>query len=148
MSDPTKISDEQRAMEVLREQAEEISRLERSLAQQYGQEAQSIGKIDEHLVPREKLFSRRVLFGWAFGALIVVFVVRMVLPVVFDNVKESVVSKLGGPVRNTTVQPVVAPTPPTPPIVIPAPGTPAPTVPSANPAAPEAVKIHIKKITR
>ncbi len=116
MTEPTKMGEEERAREALREQTDEIARLERSLAKQYGQEAQSIEKIEEPSVPRERLFSRGVLFGWAFGALIVVFVVRMVLPVVFDNVKESVVSKLRGPVRNTTVQPVVTPTPPTPPV--------------------------------
>lgn len=139
----------------LHAQTEEINRLERLLAQQ-GQMPQPVAEIEQP-APKEKLFSRTTLFGWAFATLVVVFVIRMVLPVVFETVKESIVSSLKEPTSNTAA-PVVAPTPPTT-IVIPAPalpGTPAEPSATAAPAptataAPAAktgtqvIKVEVKK---
>lgn len=148
MSDPTKRSEEERAREMLREQGEEISRLERLLSQ-HAQDAQSLSEIEEPAAPRERLFSRKVLVGWALAALFAVFIVRMVLPIAFDTAKESVVTALKESAGNTTVAAPAVPTAPMPPAaVIPTPVAPAPTAPSSNPAAPEAVRIHIKKVTR
>ena len=91
MSDQTNRSDEQRSWEELSEQAEEIARLERALAQQFPNEAHSVTEIEEAPPANERLFSRRVLIGWAIAALLAVFVVRMVLPIVFTTVRESIV---------------------------------------------------------
>jgi hypothetical protein len=57
---------------------------------------------DRYLVPeepapvahQERLFSRRVLFGWAFATLVVVFAVTVILPMVAPIVKESVISSI------------------------------------------------------
>jgi hypothetical protein len=143
MSDPTRLPEKEQSLQA---QTEEINRLERMLAQ-HGQAAQSLAEVEEPAVS-EKLFSRRTLFGWAFATLLVVFVIRMVLPVVFQTVKESVISSMKESVGSTTVTPVVAPAPPT--TVIPAPAVPATpsepaatTAPAAKPGA--TVKVEVKK---
>lgn len=151
MSDPTRLSENEQTKATLLAQTEEIDRLERLLSQ-HGEAAHSIAEIEQPDATREKVFSRRTLFGWAFATLLVVFMIRMVLPVVFETVKDSVVSSLKESTGNTAVTPVVAPSPPTP-VVIPAPAVPAaPADPAATaaPATPGAtvVKIHIKKVPR
>lgn len=148
MSDPTRLPGEEQAKATLHAQTEEINRLEQLLARQ-GQSAQSVAEIEEPVAAQEKLFSRRTLFGWAFATLLVVFIIRMVLPVVFETVKESVVSSMKEASGNTAVTPVVAPAPPT--TVIRAPTVPAAPAEPAATAAPAAksgatvIKIEVKK---
>ncbi len=118
MSDPTRLSEEQQAKAALHAQTEEINRLERALAQQYGQDSLPVAPIEEPAAPRERLFSRKSLFGWAFATLVVVFIIRMVLPIVFTTVKESVVESVKQSMGIATVI------------------TPAPALPGATPAEP------------
>jgi hypothetical protein len=166
MSDPTRLSEEKQARSALHAQTEEINRLERALAQQYGQESQSVAPVEEPSAPGDRLFSRKALFGWAFGTLFVVFIIRMVLPLVFATVKESVVDSMKQSMGITTVYspalphagaapaaPAVPATPATPPAdaaPVVAPGThpTATTVaPSTKPAA-TVVKIHKVEIKK
>lgn len=111
MSDPTRLSDEERAREALRDQTDEARRLDPSWTDQIRDDQYPAPLPDEPVPSGERLFSRKVLFGWAFAALIFVFIIRMVLPVVFETVKETVVSKMREPTSNTAVQPVIAPVP-------------------------------------
>lgn len=169
MSDPTRLPEDEQAKATLQAQTEEINRLERALAQQYGQESQSLAPVEESSTPREKLFSRKTLFGWAFGTLFVVFMIRMVLPVVFATVKESVVDSMkqsmgistvysparppAGPVPAAPATPAIPATPPADatPVLAPGKDQPATTVaPSTKPGA-TVVKIHkveVKKLPR
>lgn len=166
MSDPTRLSEEERTR-ALQEQADEINRLERAISQQYGEASVPAAQVDEAPVSKERLFSRRTLFGWAFGTLFVVFMIRMVLPLVFATVKESVVESMkqsmgittvsspalppGGPASVTPVTPPVPATPPAGAAPVLAPAKPAtPVTPSAT-AGPTVVKIHkieVKKLPR
>lgn len=140
MSDPTRFSDEERAREALREQANEPRPLDPAWTDQIRNDQYPATLPDEPVIPAERLFSRKVLFGWAFAALVFVFIIRMVLPVVFETVKESVVSSMKESVHKTSGAAVVAPTPPT--SVTPA----LPEVP-AQPEAPVA-PAPVKKTSR
>lgn len=132
MSDPTRLPDPKEADATLHAQTEEINRLERLLAQQ-GRSA-PVAEIDEPAPPTEKLFSRRTLIGWAFATLVVVFIIRMVIPVAFETAKEEIISRMKEPTSNTDA-PVVAPAPTTT-VVIPAPAAPATPAAPAGTAAP------------
>jgi hypothetical protein len=165
MSDPTRLSEEERARAALQEQADEINRLERAISQQYGGAALPVAQTDDAPVAKERLFSRRTLFGWAFATLFVVFMIRMVLPLVFETVKESVVDSMKRSTGVTTVSspavPPVGPAPAAPATPATPPGDVAPVVapgkdaatavaPSAKPGA-TVVKIHkveVKKLPR
>ncbi len=48
------------------------------------------------LSPREPLFSRRVLFGWAFATLVVVFAITVILPMLVPLVRETVIESVVG----------------------------------------------------
>lgn len=134
MSDPTRLSEEEQARATLQAQTEEINRLERVLAHQYGDGALPVAPAEAAEPSRERLFSRRTLFGWAFATILVVFVIRMVLPVVFESVKDSIITSMREPTTNTAA-PVVVPTPP--PGAAPAlPAEPATPGATATPAAP------------
>ena len=136
MSDPTKSSDEARASEALREQTDVARQLDPAWMEQRHEDAYLAAEPEQLLAPRERLFSRKVLFGWAFAALLFVFIIRMVLPVVFDTVKESVITSMKESVHNTSGA-VVAPTPPIPPVP-PVPEvkiSPAPAAPVVAPSA-------------
>lgn len=123
MSDPTRLSDEEKARQAIREQADEITRLDALLSDQYGHEPYPVAQPADSAIRRERLFSRKVLFGWAFAALVVVFVVRMVLPIAFETAKESIISSMKESTGNTSVPPIVA-------SALPAPNA-APTAPAA-----------------
>jgi len=112
MSDPMRMSEEERARAALKEQADEINRLERAIAQQYGDAALPVPRVEDVTAPDERLFSRRTLIGWAIATLLIVFVIRMVLPVAFESAKESIVSSLKASTENTAA-PATATTPPT-----------------------------------
>ncbi|HUQ48111.1 MAG TPA: hypothetical protein VM053_07715 [Gemmatimonadaceae bacterium] len=139
MSDPTRLPEDEQTKATLQAQTEEINRLELLLAQ-HGQSAQSITESDEPPAP-ERLFSRKTLFGWAFATLLVVFLIRIVLPEVFETVKQEIRGHLDEP-RDNSAAPVVAPVPPTTTttttttrIVIPAPEVPEPPV----------IKVEVRK---
>ena len=132
MSDPTKLPEEERAREALREQADAANRLDPAWLDRYPDDAQLEAQPVPSAATRERLFSRKVLFGWAFAALVFVFIVRMVLPVVFETVKETVLSSMKASTSNSA-NPVLAPTPPA--TTLP----PIPAIP-AVPAAPTAVQ--------
>lgn len=110
MSDPTRPPEVEPTKAALHPETEEINRLEMLLAQ-HGQTAQALSEVEES--PQERLFSRKTLFGWAFGTLLVVFLIRMVIPIAFESAKDAVVSTLKEASENTAVTPVVAPAPPT-----------------------------------
>ncbi len=136
MTDPTRFSDEERAREAVRDRADEAKRLDSAWTDQINADQYPAALPDEQGVSGERLFSRKSLFGWAFAALIFIFIIRMVLPVVFETVKENVVAKMKESTHNTsgsgTGTAGVAPTPPTAPTSV----TPAlPEVP-AQPKAP------------
>jgi hypothetical protein len=61
---------------------------------QYSADQYLVPEEDGPVVHQERLFSRRVLFGWAFATLIVVFAVTVILPMVAPIVKESVISSI------------------------------------------------------
>jgi hypothetical protein len=150
MSDPTRLPEDEQAKATLHAQTEEINRLERLLSE-HGQTAQAITEVDEP-APPEKLFSRRTLFGWAFATLLIVFIIRMVLPVVFETVKDTVVTSMKESIGNTAVTPVVAPAPPTTVIPAPAPAPATPEVPGkpgtvapVTTTSTTIVKIDVKK---
>jgi hypothetical protein len=132
MSDLTRQSEEEQAKATLHAQTEEINRLERALAQQYGQDSLPVAPIEEPPVPRERLFSRKSLFGWAFATLVVVFIIRMVLPIVFTTVKESVVESVK---QSMGIRTVVSP-------ALPPAGaaTAAPAIPATPATPPDAAK--------
>jgi hypothetical protein len=85
---------------------------------------------DRYLVPdepppvfhQERLFSRRVLFGWAFATLVIVFAVTVILPMVAPLVRNTVTTSVLGRmkergmnvgVNGQPVEPVTAPEPST-----------------------------------
>ncbi|MEO7366938.1 MAG: hypothetical protein ABIZ36_03215 [Gemmatimonadaceae bacterium] len=157
MTDRARFSDDERAREAIRDQADEIRQLDSALSRQIRDDQYPATMPEEPAVFPERLFSRKVLFGWAFAALIFVFLIRMVLPVVFETVKESVVSSMKDATHNTGSSPgapVVAPTPPLPPTsVTPAvpevperPGAPTVAPPRNKPAT--AVQGPLKKSPR
>lgn len=140
MTDPTRLSDEKRAREALRDPADEATRLDPAWSDQINADQYPATLLEQQVLPGERLFSRKALFGWAFAALMFVFIIRMVLPVVFETVKENVVARMKESTHNTSGPSagaaVVAPTPPTSPTSV----TPAlPEVP-AQPEAPAPVK--------
>lgn len=93
-------------------------------------EPRSVDPIDE--VPpqpyvKERLFSRKVLIGWAAATLIVWFALTMIVPVVLESVGNEIRVKMREPSHNTAA-PVVAPVPPGLPAPVAPPGPIAPTV--------------------
>jgi hypothetical protein len=93
------------------------------------------------VVHQERLFSRRVLFGWAFATLVVVFAVTVILPMVVPRIKQTVIERVVGRmeqrgvrinVNGHTIEPVIPEIPEIP--AIPAvPAVPAvPTVPAVR----------------
>lgn len=114
MSDPTRSTEDARARAALHQQADAVNRLDPVWSPEYGDDAYLTSQPEEPVVPRERLFSRKVLFSWAIAALIFVFAIRVVMPVVFESVKEAVISSLKEPNANTSVSPVVAPALPAP----------------------------------
>ncbi len=86
-----------------------------------GLEPHSVASIDEfppEPYVKEKLFSRKVLIGWAAATLIVWFVLTMIFPIVLERVGDEIRLKMREPSHNTAapvVVPVVVPVPPVPP---------------------------------
>jgi len=103
---------------------------------QYSPEHYLVPEEDVPVVHQERLFSRRVLFGWAFATLIVVFAVTVILPMVAPIVKETVIERVVGRMqeRGMNVRVNGHPVAPAIPDVPPIPA--APVVP-AEPAAPD-----------
>jgi hypothetical protein len=149
MSDPTRLPEEEQTKPSLHAETEEINRLERLIAL-HDQAVQPVAEIDEPPVKQERLFSRKTLFGWAFGTIVVVFIIRMVLPAVFESVKSSIASSIKEAAENTAVTPVVAPAPPTSatPALPPKPAKPAAPAATAAPAGKSGatvIQIEVKK---
>lgn len=148
MSDPTRLDDEARAREALREQGDAARQLDPAWLEHQREDAFLSPQPEELDPPRERLFSRKVLFGWAFAALVFVFIIRMVLPVVFETVKESVITSMKESVHNTSGVPPAPPLPPLPPVPEVAPVTDAPVVAPAPVAHPATVQTPEKKTRR
>lgn len=143
MTDPTRFSDEERAREALRDQDEEARRHDPAWTDPRRADQYPTRLPDEAAARSERLFSRKALFGWAFGALVFVFIIRMVLPVALETAKESFVSSIKESVHNTegSGAAAAAPTPPTTPTSV------APVAPEA-PAKPEAPVPPVKTTKR
>jgi hypothetical protein len=62
----------------------------------YADERYLVPDEPEPVVHQERLFSRRVLFGWAFATLVVVFAVTVILPMVVPLVRETVIESVVG----------------------------------------------------
>jgi hypothetical protein len=115
---------------------------------QYSPDRYLVPEEDVPVVHQERLFPRRVLFGWAFATLIVVFAVTVILPMVLPIVKESVISSvmvqmkergMHGTINGRPVEPAIPDVPPIPPVPAVAGDAPAvtgePTAPT-HPASP------------
>ncbi len=76
---------------------------------------------------KERLFSRKVLIGWAAATLIVWFVLTMIFPVIRETVVTEIRARMTEPTTNTAA-PVVAPVAPAPPAPLVPPAPLAPTV--------------------
>ncbi len=59
---------------------------------------------------KERLFSRKVLIGWAAVTLVLWFVITFIVPEVVQTVKSEIESRMEPP-RSNTAAPVVAPVP-------------------------------------
>jgi hypothetical protein len=107
-----------------------------------------LGEYPDDITPppyvKERLFSRKVLFGWAAATLIVWFAFSFIVPVILESVKTAVVESIrenAQPAGSNTRDPgrgaqPALPVPPTP-DALPAPAaSPAPSV--ATPARPGA----------
>jgi hypothetical protein len=84
---------------------------------------------------KERLFSRKVIIGWAAATLLVWFAISFIAPIVVETVRAEIESRMIPPTGNTAGQhPDVAPGHP-----VPAPPDAAPVVaPPAEPLAPVA----------
>lgn len=122
MSDPTRMSDEERAKAALREQGDAVNRVDPVWSPEYGEDVYLTAQPKEPVVPRERLFSRKVLFGWAFAALLFVFAIRVIVPVIIESVKEAVITSVKASAGIADAPPL--PRPPAPGAV---PATPAPS---------------------
>lgn len=94
-------------------------------ADSYSPDHYLVPEEDLPVVHQEPLFSRRVLFGWAFATLIVVFTLTVIVPMVAPIVKETVINNIalqmkerGMNVRvnGQPVEPVIPAIPPVPPV--------------------------------
>lgn len=97
-----------------------------------GVEPHSVDLIDEfppQPYVKERLFSRKVLVGWAAATLIVWFVLTMIFPVVLETVGDEIRSNMTEPQTNTGA-PVIDPMPPVPPAPV---TPPAPVEPTQAP---------------
>ncbi|MEP6509090.1 MAG: hypothetical protein ABJC63_12780 [Gemmatimonadales bacterium] len=120
MTDPTRFSDEERARQAVRDQTDAARQLDPAFTDPIREDQYPATRPDEPVDSRDRLFSRKVLFGWAFAALIFVFIIRMVLPVALETAKESFVSSIKESVQSTggSGAAVVAPTPPVAPTAV------------------------------
>lgn len=86
---------------------------------------------------KERLFSRKVIIGWAAATLVVWFAITFIVPAVLETVRDEIKSRMQAPTSNTAA-PVVAPVPDVAPVVAPTakPAEPAKPAPPAKPAAP------------
>jgi hypothetical protein len=134
MSDPTRLSEEERARAALRQQAEAARRFDPAWSNEYGHDAYPVPQSDEPVLHRERLFSRKVLFGWALATFLLWFSIRFIVPSVLESVKQNVITSVRESTP-TTDAPVITPALP----ALPAEPGPAalPAVP-ASPAAPNA----------
>ncbi|MEO8575301.1 MAG: hypothetical protein ABI556_01310 [Gemmatimonadales bacterium] len=90
---------------------------------------------------KERLFSRKVIIGWAAATLIVWFAITFIAPAVFETVKQEIVSRMQAPTSNTAIPAPVEPVAPVPavePVLAPVaePASPAKPAPHAKPAPP------------
>ncbi|MGZ4780144.1 MAG: hypothetical protein ACXV5L_13180 [Thermoanaerobaculia bacterium] len=122
MTDPGRMSEDERARAALPSQAEAVNHLDPVWSPEYGEDAYLAAQPVEPEVPRERLFSRKVLLGWSIATLIVVFFIRMVLPVILETVKQTVITSVKTSVGITDAPPLPA-VPPVRPV------TPVPAVP-------------------
>jgi hypothetical protein len=129
MTDPARMPDSEKAKLAAPDHLDPAARLDPVWSPEYGDDSSLIGPPPDVEPRRERLFSRRVLFGWAFATIVVVFVLKMVMPVVFETVKQTIVTSIrerGGEIDGPAT-PAGLPAPP-------AAGT-APTPPTAPAAA-------------
>ena len=64
---------------------------------------------------KERLFSRKVMIGWAAATLLVWFALTFITPIIAETVKAEIMSRMEPPTTNTAI-PVVEPVPAAPPI--------------------------------
>ena len=60
---------------------------------------------------KDRLFSRKVMIGWAVATLLVWFALTFITPIIAETVKAEIMSRMEPPTTNTAT-PVVAPVPP------------------------------------
>lgn len=83
---------------------------------------------------KERLFSRKVMIGWAVATLLVWFAISFITPIVVETVRAEVESRMEPPTDNTAIPaPVVEPVAP----VIAEPAVPAEPPQPAKPAPPK-----------
>ena len=87
---------------------------------------------------KERLFSRKVIIGWAAATLVVWFAITFIAPVIFETVRAEIESRMEPPTSNTAIP---APAEPLPAPVVAPPAEPLPPLKPLPPAkAPEAKK--------
>ncbi|HEX2723740.1 MAG TPA: hypothetical protein VHM24_12555 [Gemmatimonadaceae bacterium] len=92
--------------------------------------------VDPEPYVTERVFSRKVLVGWAAATLLVWFMISFVGPIVVESAKEAIISSMQEAATNTAAPPPALPATPAP--------VAAPAVPSAEPLPP-AEKVDAKK---
>lgn len=82
---------------------------------------------------KERLFSRKVMIGWAVATLLVWFAISFITPIIVETVRAEIESKMEPPTTNTAIPaPAVEPVAP----VEAVPGVPAEPPQPAKPPAP------------
>jgi len=134
MTDPKRTSDEELAKAALRDRSSAMERIDPVWTDPYAPEVYPAVDPDSPVVHQERLFSRKVLTGWALAALVVVFIIRVILPIAFESAKDAVITSMKQSHATRVSTPAVVPTPPPSVPEVPA----APAAPKAPTAAPSA----------
>jgi hypothetical protein len=82
---------------------------------------------------KERLFSRKVMIGWAVATLLVWFAISFITPIVVETVRTEIESRMEPPTTTAIPAPVVEPVPP----VTAEPVVPAEPTQPAKPPAPK-----------
>ena len=90
-----------------------------------------VGAAPPQEYKKERLFSRKVLFGWAGATLVIWFLVRVIAPVVVESVQSAIVSSIEDEHLGHAA---AVPAPPAPPVPVVAPVPPADAADAAHAA--------------